>query len=136
MLRRTPRSTRTDTLFPYTTLFRSVERAFERPRIGGEVGHQLGEPINLAVAHLEHAAGILEHRARLQFSEGDDLRDLIAAVFLLDVADHLATPGFAEVDVEIGHRYAFGVQEAFEQQPELQGIEIGDRKSTRLNSSH
>src|SRR3546814_16356113 len=75
---------------------------------------QLGEPINLAVAHLEHAAGILEHRARLQFSEGDDLRDLIAAVFLLDVADHLATPGFAEVDVEIGHRYAFGVQDAFE----------------------
>src|SRR3546814_17686625 len=26
MLRRTPRSTRTDTLFPYTTLFRSAER--------------------------------------------------------------------------------------------------------------
>src|SRR3546814_10809279 len=53
---------------------------------------------------------------------------LIAAVFLLDGADTLATPGFAEVDVEIGHRYAFGVQEAFEQQPELQGIEIGDRE--------
>src|SRR3546814_14979936 len=30
MIRRTPRSTRTDTLFPYTTLFRSVrQRAFE-----------------------------------------------------------------------------------------------------------
>src|SRR3546814_984955 len=27
MMRQTPRSTRTDTLFPYTTLFRSVERA-------------------------------------------------------------------------------------------------------------
>src|SRR3546814_12854827 len=26
MIRRPPRSTRTDTLFPYTTLFRSVER--------------------------------------------------------------------------------------------------------------
>src|SRR3546814_10991339 len=25
MIRRTPRSTRTDTLFPYTTLFRSIE---------------------------------------------------------------------------------------------------------------
>src|SRR3546814_8394000 len=38
MIRRPPRSTRTDTLFPYTTLFRSpVERAleiFERSRIG------------------------------------------------------------------------------------------------------
>src|SRR3546814_20652144 len=28
MIRRPPRSTRTDTLFPYTTLFRSQERAF------------------------------------------------------------------------------------------------------------
>src|SRR3546814_1126706 len=28
MIRRPPRSTRTDTLFPYTTLFRSVQGAF------------------------------------------------------------------------------------------------------------
>src|SRR3546814_7553564 len=31
MIRRPPRSTRTDTLFPYTPLFRSVE--FARPRL-------------------------------------------------------------------------------------------------------
>src|SRR3546814_19989998 len=30
MIRRPPRSTRTDTLFPYTTLFRSVERVVPR----------------------------------------------------------------------------------------------------------
>src|SRR3546814_15501756 len=30
MIRRPPRSTRTDTLFPYTTLFRSHPRRFER----------------------------------------------------------------------------------------------------------
>src|SRR3546814_18387475 len=30
MIRRPPRSTRTDTLFPYTTLFRSVERGRRR----------------------------------------------------------------------------------------------------------
>src|SRR3546814_3950997 len=30
MIRRPPRSTRTDTLFPYTTLFRSVERGVAR----------------------------------------------------------------------------------------------------------
>src|SRR3546814_9334737 len=30
MIRRPPRSTRTDTLFPYTTLFRSPDRLFER----------------------------------------------------------------------------------------------------------
>src|SRR3546814_4237223 len=35
MIRRPPRSTRTDTLFPYTTLFRSPGRARIRARIGG-----------------------------------------------------------------------------------------------------
>src|SRR3546814_13077422 len=31
MIRRPPRSTRTDTLFPYTTLFRSLERTGRQP---------------------------------------------------------------------------------------------------------
>jgi hypothetical protein len=53
---------------------------------------------------------------------------VIAAIFLLDVADHLAAAGFAEIDVEIGHRHAFGVEEALEQQPQLERIEIGDRQ--------
>src|SRR3546814_19404507 len=35
MIRRPPRSTRTDTLFPYTTLFRSVDHAAEAARPGG-----------------------------------------------------------------------------------------------------
>src|SRR3546814_13540144 len=34
MIRRTPRSTRTDTLFPYTTLFRSVRRRVGLRSIG------------------------------------------------------------------------------------------------------
>src|SRR3546814_20546171 len=33
MIRRPPRSTRTDTLFPYTTLFRSEERAQRAARL-------------------------------------------------------------------------------------------------------
>src|SRR3546814_1691726 len=31
MIRRPPRSTRTDTLFPYTTLFRSFSKEFDMP---------------------------------------------------------------------------------------------------------
>src|SRR3546814_322535 len=45
MIRRPPRSTRTDTLFPYTTLFRSVADALDHRRIDGLgvglVGHHL-----------------------------------------------------------------------------------------------
>src|SRR3546814_3113808 len=32
MIRRPPRSTRTDTLFPYTTLFRSIRQLYQRHR--------------------------------------------------------------------------------------------------------
>src|SRR3546814_13373342 len=35
MIRRPPRSTRTDTLFPYTTLFRSIASAGELARVEG-----------------------------------------------------------------------------------------------------
>src|SRR3546814_12335419 len=45
MIRRPPRSTRTDTLFPYTTLFRSRqaqgERAFSPVALEGEKGEAL-----------------------------------------------------------------------------------------------
>src|SRR3546814_19779517 len=34
MIRRPPRSTRTDTLFPYTTLFRSGRSPMDRPSVG------------------------------------------------------------------------------------------------------
>src|SRR3546814_5941921 len=40
MIRRPPRSTRTDTLFPYTTLFRSVQPAV-RPRIARRLRRRL-----------------------------------------------------------------------------------------------
>src|SRR3546814_14091645 len=45
MIRRPPRSTRTDTLFPYTTLFRSQHRPVARadPRLGGVFRDLLGQ---------------------------------------------------------------------------------------------
>src|SRR3546814_10883765 len=38
MIRRPPRSTRTDTLFPYTTLFRSIQIERPRPRLNERLG--------------------------------------------------------------------------------------------------
>ena len=107
---------------------RAVERARQRPRVGRVVGHHLAQPVDVAVAHLQDAPRIAQHRARLELAEGDDLRDVVVPVFLLDVTDHLAAAGFAEVDIEVGHRHAFGIEEAFEQQAQLDRIEIGDRQ--------
>ena len=44
----------------------------------------------------------------------------------LHIGDHLVAAVLAEIDVEVRHRHALGIEEALEQQPEADGIEIGD----------
>src|SRR3546814_16447575 len=64
MIRRPPRSTRTDTLFPYTTLFRSGYR--ERGSSGGMASWVAGELLRRGmvdgVAHVTRAAPATEGR--------------------------------------------------------------------------
>ena len=98
----------------------------QRDGIGRIVGHQLAELVDLAVGHLQHAADVAQHGARLQLAVRDDLRDAVGAVLVLHVADHLVAAVLAEVDVEVRHRHALGIEEPLEQQAEAQRIEIGD----------
>src|SRR3546814_14413852 len=86
MILRPPRSTRTDTLFPYTTLFRSGDRGAD-------------------------GVALVENQAETA----------------IDFPPHLAPrrPGAAE---DAGHEAQHLLAPA--QHP------VGDRKSTRLNSSH
>src|SRR3546814_12957318 len=100
MIRRPPRSTRTDTLCPYTTLFRS-------------------EPASVQLHH----AGRLRRAAEID--------QLLAA-------QHQA----ADVAV-VAARRVLEAEAALESQPPIRaavqahaGCVHGDRKSTRLNSSH
>src|SRR3546814_6529993 len=92
MIRRPPRSTRTDTLFPYTTLFRSlVERdPLLRPAVERAVQHAsvLGEPVR-AVA-VEPAPAVVERggqvpvvRSEEHTSELQSLMRISYAVFCL-----------------------------------------------------
>src|SRR3546814_3603337 len=132
MIRRPPRSTRTDTLFPYTTLFRSdalllpsgelprppprelarqlhqVEQLHDAPldlvavALDTELADHPGELRAHGVAGVQGVEGVLEHHLH-----GADL--LGAALLHLILRDVLAVE---------------------------QHLAIGDRKSTRLNSSH
>src|SRR3546814_16727974 len=65
MIRRPPRSTRTDTLFPYTTLFRSPYRHPAGP--GGSARTARAEPVRLGLAGavLPAAGAAAAVRARL-----------------------------------------------------------------------
>src|SRR3546814_5939682 len=129
MIPQPPISTRTDTLFPYTTLFRSWRREH----------HQRQRPL-----HLPHEAPARDpderemaddrrlrprtppqRQRKIQPAAFDGLRDAYAAVDPhLDAHTRMRPgesgerprqPGFGEV---------------------LRGAEAEDRKSTRLNSSH
>src|SRR3546814_11363104 len=62
MIRRPPRTTRTDTLFPYTTLFRSAE--------------QVPEARNLLVLHLRQRFGRDVAPRDARSARGDDAIDL------------------------------------------------------------
>src|SRR3546814_11994011 len=69
MIRRPPRSTRTDTLFPYTTLFRSVGRLVEHQQVA-RPGEQAGQQ----QARLLAAGQGLDRLARLAFVEQEVLQ--------------------------------------------------------------
>ena len=97
----------------------------------GTLRDQFGDAVDLAVRHAEHAAGVAQHRLRRHRAVGDDLADPVAAVLARDVVDHLVAAVHAEVDVEVGHRHAFGIEEALEQQVVAQRIEIGDARARR-----
>src|SRR3546814_1888954 len=106
MIRRPPRSTRTDTLFPYTTLFRStsarvfemVDRPGEEQRAGrgAEIDHRLhlngvmprrhagAQPDIGCVLHAQHE----QQRSEEHTSELQSLMRISYAVFCLKKKKH------------------------------------------------
>src|SRR3546814_3148048 len=87
MIRRPPRSTRTDTLFPYTTLFRSRRREADRelaPQHRGR-GEELRaggrEPLERPADEVENVGG--ERRSEEHTSELQSLMRISYAVFCL-----------------------------------------------------
>src|SRR3546814_15619499 len=117
MIRRPPRSTRTDTLFPYTTLCRSdINRTrreiCEQHRRRGE------ETLAKEVAHIHrHVEARFGNAIPFQPHVGGGVARQIFSVLAAEIVGH--------VEIAVQHDIAPG------------GLEgKRDRKSTRLNSSH
>src|SRR3546814_6567423 len=121
MIRRPPRSTRTDTLFPYPTLFRS-------------------RPTEIAVAAVLRPESVFEpHRRRAPRQPGDLALGLLQVVGMLHPFGRAADQFRLAPSQYVGPgrtgrqpgAVPVGDQEGVaRQRPEP------DRKSTRLNSSH
>src|SRR3546814_1320221 len=88
MIRRPPRSTRTDTLFPYTTLFRS--RLIRRLVDIGAVAVQIGQ-LDLPGQVQKRRPGGLRLRSEEHTSELQSLMRISYAVFCLKKTKKLTT---------------------------------------------
>src|SRR3546814_5266042 len=120
MIRRPPRSTRTDTLFPYTTLFRS-------DALGVDAATGIGDA-DIGADGIERQLRARRH-TQLQFGFVD------VAVHAIRVTDDDAEVLRVATDVEFLDILAEGAGDRdFIAIPATD--RDGDRKSTRLNSSH
>ena len=113
--------------------FRQSSKLGGRPMIGSGISFASRSPVAVVVA--EHARGVARRRAREHLAERDDLRDRLLAVLLGHVADHALAAADREVDVDVRHRHALGVEEALEQQVVAQRIDVGDLQRSRRRSS-
>src|SRR3546814_9822888 len=175
MIRRPPRSTRTDTLFPYTTLFRSAEAGDD---VAVPLGIEQGLATVLQPGHEAHAVllvlqflavlqrqieeqaladgqravetlreGVARNGARVRVageSAGraaeDVARHLVEQQAERDAAARLTPPAFVLAEpCRLEVRQQGAPHLAVEGLADLEPLRLaarGDRKSTRLNSSH
>src|SRR3546814_10769931 len=138
MKRRPPRSTRTDTLFPYTTLFRSMPKS-------GELGFNQG--VKFSTKDIATGIKVIERHLQKEGWIGrkveagpadNQIRDVVQSD-VPSIEKKFADEGvtWKESDKSAGSRVV-GLQllrDRLEASTEGEGRGI-DRKSTRLNSSH
>ena len=96
---------------------------------GGRV--HLRQAVADRVRQAQHPGGVPERLLRLDGREGDDLGHPVLAVALGDVADDLAAATLVEVDVDVGHLLAAGVEEALEAEPPADRVDLGDAEGVR-----
>src|SRR3546814_7079193 len=71
MIRRPPRSTRTDTLFPYTTLFRSALTAIQQRNLETELGTKVIDRTGLILEIFGERAATAEGRLQVELAHLD-----------------------------------------------------------------
>src|SRR3546814_5336594 len=114
MIRRPPRSTRTDTLFPYTTLFRSIQRSLGALGATAIVIIGMGflfkaddiSRLGLAVTFGAAAVFIVAAKAVLDLIVHKMMGDaVVSTILILDGLSVDAEPHAAGVDVKIGRAH-------------------------------
>ena len=116
-----------DLLVVFVELFQ-VGRDFQRmaERHFQLHGDQLGHLVHVLVGQAHDTPHVPHRVAGGHGAEGDDLRHMVPAVFLVDVVDDFLPALVAEVHVKVGHRNALRVQKTLEDQVVADGVNVGD----------
>ena len=112
-------------------LLEPVDRFLHHEGLPGCVRDELRDAVGLGRLEAERPPDVANHGPALHGSEGDDLPDGVLPVLLPGVLDDLGAALVAEIDVDIRHRDPLGIQEALEEELELDGIEVRDSERVR-----
>src|SRR3546814_7962196 len=135
MIRRPPRSTRTDTLFPYTTLFRSDYDSYHRANVLGTDNvldacraHRIDRLVYTSTPSVTHrATNPVAGGTADTVPYGEDFKAAYAATKTIAEKAVLAANGARLATVALRPRLIWGPGD---------NQLLPDRKSKRLNSSH
>src|SRR3546814_11815357 len=91
MIRRPPRSTRTDTLFPYTTLFRSAAKGARRLRntaLAYINANETADAAKIAFTQFEQADNMTERQGALSVLSNGRSSERVAALDIFYIRYH------------------------------------------------
>ena len=93
--------------------------------------NELGNLIHFGQRNFHYTCHITNGSFGAHRTEGDDLCHFIVAVFARAIFEHLMAAVVAEVEVDIGHRHASRIQEAFKDERMLKRVHHCDAKRVR-----
>ena len=91
------------------SFFWVIRRRSQRGPLAWCKGDELSDAIDKVVWHIEHASTVTHGRLCRHRSERCDLAHTFGAIFFAHVIDDTISAVLTEVDIEVGHRYAFRV---------------------------
>ena len=94
-------------------------------------GHQFCDAVYKAVRLSKYPSRVANYGFSRHRAEGNNLRDAISSVARCNIVNHAIATFHTEINIKIGHRHTFRVQEALEQQIMLQGIEVCNSQHPR-----
>ena len=86
----------------------------------------LRHQIDGLIRHAKSSSDVTDSSLGGHSTEGDNLRDMVAAVFADDVVDDLPTALIAKVDIKIRHTDALWVKKTFKQEVILEWVDSGN----------